>query len=264
MASRNMSLSLNWKALSSRIGHKKPQEIKSKKLAKGHKYQAKDVSKLRKAQEIIRTASTKLLTPLEFALWARTSSSTFSVASSDAKIAVDYSDKKKSAPGKFLAIDCEFVGVGPNDQSALARVSLVNYYGVVLLDTYVKPEQRVTNWRTWVSGVTPQHMRNAVSYKEARERVKNIIDGRVLVGHAVHNDLECLGISVPKHLIRDTSRFPEFKKQNGGKMPSLKKLCRVYLNLEIQNGLHSSVEDAQATMAIFRLHQKAMESHFTS
>ncbi len=37
--------------------------------------------------------------------------------------------------GRYLAIDCEMVGVGPaGTDSALARVTLVNYHGAVLLD----------------------------------------------------------------------------------------------------------------------------------
>lgn len=256
-----MSLSLNWKSLSSRIQPDVASDQKIKKTNKKHKYASKDFSKIRKTPEIVPSSSQRLLTPLEFALWTSASNSKFTIHSDGAKKAVDYSDKRKAAPGKFLAIDCEFVGIGANDQSALARVSIVNYFGVVLLDTYVKPEGHVTNWRTWVSGITPKHMYQAISFKEAQQKVKAIISDRVIVGHAVHHDLDCLGIFVPKHLIRDTSKFPEFRKQNAGKMPGLKKLCLVYLGLDIQNGQHSSVEDAQATMAVFRLHQKAIESH---
>ena len=40
----------------------------------------------------------------------------------------------------------------------LYRVSIVNYNGQVLYDEYVKPEGRITNFRTWVSGVAPHHM----------------------------------------------------------------------------------------------------------
>ena len=51
-----------------------------------------------------------------------------------------------------VALDCEMVGVEMN-QDALARVSIVNYYGHVLMDKYVRPIKRVTDFRTWVSGV---------------------------------------------------------------------------------------------------------------
>lgn len=38
------------------------------------------------------------------------------------------------------------------------RVSVVNYNGHVLYDKYVKPLGRVTDYRTWVSGVQPFHL----------------------------------------------------------------------------------------------------------
>jgi RNA exonuclease 4 len=49
------------------------------------------------------------------------------------------------------------VGVGPDGiQSALARVTIVNYYGVIILDKYVRPIERVTDFRTEISGITPK------------------------------------------------------------------------------------------------------------
>lgn len=63
--------------------------------------------------------------------------------------------------GKYVAIDCEMVGVGPDGEtSALARVSIVNFHGAVVLDTYVKPMEKVTDYRTFVSGITPKHLVN--------------------------------------------------------------------------------------------------------
>jgi RNA exonuclease 4 len=55
------------------------------------------------------------------------------------------------------------VGVGDRpryrrERSALARVSVVNYDGETLYDTYVRPMEPVTNWRTPVSGIKPRHM----------------------------------------------------------------------------------------------------------
>ena len=57
------------------------------------------------------------------------------------------------------------VGIGPRDaeESALARVSSVNYYGNVVLDTYVQPKEKVTDYRTWVSGIKPEHLENGFS-----------------------------------------------------------------------------------------------------
>jgi len=58
--------------------------------------------------------------------------------------------------GRYVGIDCEMVGVGPDGtEDILARVSLVNFYGNVLSDVYVVPMQRVTDWRTIHSGIRP-------------------------------------------------------------------------------------------------------------
>ena len=52
-----------------------------------------------------------------------------------------------------VAADCEMVGVGPRgSRDMLARVSIVNSFGHVLYDKYVKPLEKVIDYRTFVSG----------------------------------------------------------------------------------------------------------------
>ena len=54
-------------------------------------------------------------------------------------------------------MDCEMVGVGSDGQdSILARVSIVNQFGQCIYDTFVKPTELVTDYRTHVSGVRRQ------------------------------------------------------------------------------------------------------------
>ncbi|ODQ81720.1 hypothetical protein BABINDRAFT_170405 [Babjeviella inositovora NRRL Y-12698] len=167
---------------------------------------------------------------------------------------------RKTEAGKYLSMDCEFVGIGPEGkESALARVSIVNFYGHVIYDTFVKPREKVTDWRTWVSGVTPRHMKIAVSFQEAQKKSADLLNNKVLVGHAIQHDLDALFLSHPKALIRDTSKHPEYRKLAMGKTPSLKKLTKEILGLEIQGGEHSSVEDARATMMLYRLQRAEFE-----
>ncbi|CDO94875.1 unnamed protein product [Kluyveromyces dobzhanskii CBS 2104] len=156
--------------------------------------------------------------------------------------------------GKYVSMDCEFVGVGPEGKdSALARVSIVNFYGNVVLDLFVRPKEPVTDWRTWVSGIKPHHMANAVTQEECQKQVEKVLRGRILVGHSVHHDLTALMLSHPRRMIRDTSRHIPFRQQySEGKTPSLKKLTKEVLNLEIQEGEHSSIEDARATMLLYK------------
>lgn len=171
------------------------------------------------------------------------------------------SSKKAKDIGKFVAMDCEFVGVGPEGKdSALARLSITNFYGHVVMDEFVKPRETVTDWRTWVSGVKPEHMKNAISFKDAQEKCSKILEGRILVGHAIKHDLEALLLSHPRSMIRDTARHLPFRKQYAqGKSPSLKKLAKEILKVDIQDGQHSSVEDARMTMLIYKSDKKEFE-----
>ena len=51
--------------------------------------------------------------------------------------------------------------MGPEGiESALARVSIVNFHGAVILDQFVRPREKVTDYRTWVSGVREEDLRS--------------------------------------------------------------------------------------------------------
>ncbi|KAG0290544.1 3'-5' exonuclease [Dissophora globulifera] len=153
------------------------------------------------------------------------------------------------------------VGVGPEGiDSALARVSLVNFYGVTILDLYVRPQERVTDFRTEVSGITPKLLAKALDFKDAQKQVADIIEDKIVVGHAVHNDFKALMLDHPQRLIRDTSRYQPFRALSKGKSPSLKKLALEILGIRIQDGSHSSVEDARITILLYRKHKEAWDS----
>jgi RNA exonuclease 4 len=63
-------------------------------------------------------------------------------------------DEGNTSLTTHVAIDCEMVGVGPDGKGdALARCSVVNWHGGVLFDKFVRPLERVTDYRTEFSGV---------------------------------------------------------------------------------------------------------------
>jgi RNA exonuclease 4 len=163
--------------------------------------------------------------------------------------------------GQYIAMDCEMVGVGDNgDRSALARVSIVNFHGIQVYDSYVRPKERVTDWRTHVSGVSPKHMITARSFDDVQKEVADLLKDRILIGHSIKYDLEAVMLSHPKFDIRDTSRFSGFRKYGAGKTPSLKILAKDVLGINIQDLEHSSIEDARAAMLLFRRHKQAFEA----
>lgn len=164
--------------------------------------------------------------------------------------------------GKYVAMDCEMVGVGPEGvESALARVSLVNYHGAVLLDTFVKPVERITDYRTHVSGVEPHHLVDAPTLASVQQRVWELIQGKILVGHSLRNDFRVLFIEHPRRMTRDTSKYRPFRRISRGKNPSLKRLAKEVLGVDIQGGAHDSVDDARVAMLLYRAHKVDWENY---
>ncbi|KAF2861786.1 Exonuclease, partial [Piedraia hortae CBS 480.64] len=167
--------------------------------------------------------------------------------------------------GRYVALDCEMVGAGPPPyrDHVLARVSLVNFHGEEIYDSYVQPPAGVVigNYRTAVSGIEPHHLSADVArpFEEVRAQVAELIRQRILIGHGVRNDLSVLQLTHPWGCIRDTSLFRKFIRENGGKKPALRDLVRRELGLSIQNGEHCSIEDARATMLLYVKEKVAFE-----
>ncbi|XP_071957664.1 RNA exonuclease 4-like isoform X1 [Antedon mediterranea] len=231
---------------------------------------------------------------------------------------------------KHVAVDCEMVGVGYKGQeSILARVSIVNEFGKCVYDKYVKPREKVTDYRTDVSGIKAHHIQSEAvlrkllalamrdiqgqmpisrtfqylkkeiyfsmtfkEFKDAYEPCKKQVEGifllgplmdkvtdfrrweefqdvqrevadifkdRIIVGHALSNDLKVLFLGHPRRKVRDTSDYKPFRRLNKGSKPSLKKLAQVILNKTIQAGQHDSIEDACVAMKLYMLNRKEWE-----
>ncbi|KAL8950650.1 MAG: hypothetical protein Q9222_003334 [Ikaeria aurantiellina] len=190
-----------------------------------------------------------------------TSSSSISLPKPDQKDHINEGISPTADAGKYLSIDCEMVGVGPtpDNESALARVSIVNYHGHQIYDSFVHAKEQVTDYRTFVSGITPKLLQQARTFETVQADVAQLLDGKILIGHSVKNDLEALLLGHPKRDIRDTSRHPAYRQLAGGKTPGLKRLAKQLLGIEIQGGEHSSIEDARATMLLFRREKDGFE-----
>ncbi|KAJ2455115.1 3'-5' exonuclease [Coemansia sp. RSA 2336] len=159
--------------------------------------------------------------------------------------------EKREMIGRYLAMDCEMVGAGfKGCRSMLARVSIVNYYGHVVLDTFVKPTEPVTDYRTWISGVRKSDLQTGRDFAEVQKQVADLLKDRILVGHALKNDLAALMLTHPPLLIRDTAKYPPFKDKKSSQ--SLRRLAASVLHITIQEGEHSSIVDAKTAMLLYR------------
>jgi RNA exonuclease 4 len=165
---------------------------------------------------------------------------------------------------KVIAMDCEMVGIDTGKDNMLARVSIVNKYGNCIYDKYVLPSEPVVDYRTSVSGVRPKDLHNGENFETVQKEVAEILQGRILVGHAIRNDLKVLFLSHPRRAIRDTSRYKPFFKFSNGRTPSLRKLAEVVLGVKIQQGEHDSVVDARTALKLYLLYRKEWEKNLHS
>ncbi|PAA83377.1 hypothetical protein BOX15_Mlig004156g3, partial [Macrostomum lignano] len=161
-----------------------------------------------------------------------------------------------------LALDCEFVGCGyQGKDNMLARVSIVNQFGTVLLDKFVQPTEPVTDYRTRVSGITARLLQSrGEPFSEVHAAVAQLLRNRILIGHAVKNDLKALRLDHPKADTRDTQTYRPFRALFNGGRPGLKALTERLLGRRIQTGRHDSVTDAQATMRLYTLVKRRWEA----
>lgn len=168
---------------------------------------------------------------------------------------------------RFVALDCEMVGVGENSsRSSLARVVIVDWRGHRLFDEYIKQSEPVTDYRTFVSGITEEDLQTAtMPLHICRMRVSKILFGQILVGHGLENDLSALGIDHPWWMIRDTACYEPFMSNRNNVLLSrkLKDLVFERLGKEIQEfgKPHSPYEDARWAMNLYKTVRSDWESY---
>jgi len=169
----------------------------------------------------------------------------------------------------YVALDCEMVGLGSDGmESAVARVSLVNWDGQVMIDTYLRVSEPVTDFRTSVSGIRQCDIDSdfAMDLDDCKKIVKDLIKDKILVGHGLKNDLQVLDIEHPWYRIRDTAKYKPFMKNCEvnvcTQLPrKLKELAKDFLGLDIQTDAdgHDSVIDAWVAMELYKLERVQWE-----
>ena len=148
------------------------------------------------------------------------------------------------------------VGVGiDGKRSALARVVVVSFDEDIVYSAFVKPLEPVTDWRTHVSGVRPEHMRHALPLRKVQADIAALLQSRTVIGHALTNDLRALMLEHPKTAVRDTAHYPPYRRQQGVGTSArrLRDVAKEFLGWEIQGSEHSPSEDAIAALRLYKL-----------
>ena len=191
-----------------------------------------------------------------------------------------HSYKKPIMPGKqqYLAMDCEMVGT-ITGSSVAARIVLIDWKGRPVFDKHMKPDETVTDYRTFVSGITEEDLKDAAPFAEVVQEVKEMLQDKILVGHGLDNDLRALGIDHPWLMMRDTAYYQPFMRQletstfNNHNMSQvdgqpiwgprkLKELAKEKLQRDIQvpGKSHCPIEDAAAALDLYKSHRPRWEA----
>lgn len=152
-----------------------------------------------------------------------------------------------------LALDCEMVKT-EGDHFELARISMINWDGEVVLDELVKPKRPVVDYLTAYSGMTAALLEPVTTTMEdVQKRLLEILTPRsILIGHSLNSDLTALKITHP-FIVDTTIIYPH---PRGPPLKcGLKWLSQKYLGREIQKSSagHDSVEDARAVLDLVKM-----------
>ncbi|KAF4547605.1 Exonuclease-like protein 2 [Elsinoe fawcettii] len=154
---------------------------------------------------------------------------------------------------RLLLMDCEMVST-ITDRFALARISLIDWDGTVVLDELIKPPDPIKDYLTPYSGITKEMMDGAtLTLADIQRKLEEIVTPQtILAGHSLDSDFRALKISYP-FVVDTTLLYPHPK--GPPQKSSLKWLTQKYLSREIQGNSikgHDSVEDAKAVLDLVR------------
>jgi len=175
-----------------------------------------------------------------------------------------------------IAIDCEMMR--SNIGQVLGRVSIINYEGETIFDTFVcYPEPiDITNTNEEFSGIgwndiDPKN--GAQLFPEVQTHLVELLRHRIVVGHDIQKDLTVISMNLPFCIarlqglaprltpvtfdikVRETQKcrkYLQFANRGAHQGPSLKNLASKVLGRSIKQSRVSSVEDAIATMELYR------------
>lgn len=159
-----------------------------------------------------------------------------------------------------VTLDCEMAGV-QGAMSEVIHLSVADYFtGETLVNSLVRPTQRVVDWRTRYSGVTAAAMTTAITqgktlngWKGARDALWEHIDAEtILVGHALQHDLDVLR-TIHTRVVDSSILTKMAAGPMCARLWSLKALCDELLQIDVQNQGrrgHDCLEDALAAREV--------------
>lgn len=165
-----------------------------------------------------------------------------------------YSEVTATSP--MFGLDCEMcqtsIGV-----SELTRISIIDENFQSVYETLVRPENKIVDYLTKYSGITPKMMENVTKTRsEVQQDVRNLLPSNaILVGQSLQCDLLVMQMMHP--YIIDTSVIYNITGERKHKS-KLQTLAFEFLGEKIQTNTlgHDSIEDCAASLKLTKLKLK--------
>lgn len=162
-----------------------------------------------------------------------------------------YKEVTRNSP--MFALDCEMCRTS-SGMNELTRISIINENHESIYETLVCPTNKIVDYLTPYSGITPQMMKNVTkSLQEVQDDVRRILPtDAILVGQSLQSDLMAMRMMHP--YVIDTSVIFNISGDRRRKS-KLQALASEFLGETIQkNPLgHDSIEDCSASLKLTKL-----------
>ncbi len=175
-------------------------------------------------------------------------------------------------PDTFVVFDIETTGLDPSFFEIIEISALKVEKGVIIdqFDSLIKPEERIDEFITELTGITNEMVAEAPSIEEVLPAFMDFIKDEILIGHNIsafdinfiYDNLEYLGIDLITNDFVDTLRLSRILLPNE-KHHRLKDLSKIF-NID-STGSHRALKDSEISLEVYnRLKEMVIKEYGTT
>lgn len=167
---------------------------------------------------------------------------------------------------RILFLDAEFVKT--ESKHSVGSITIINYDGKVIFDKIIKPKESVINYMSRITGFNKRMLDKGMPEDEALEIIHKIVEGKILVGSDLSQDIKILEINTATLLgIRDlsTAKVLRRKMKIEDHRIGLAAMVNHFFKIKLHQKTHSSLEDTKFIREIYlQIAKEYEDDYYTS